>query len=297
MCLITNFTRPLVSDDDILVCKYLTQRKDGWYTPYMNVPVVFDKPFVAEGEGKCSVKETRTIGTIREISNGYIHAKLRPEPCRLFSKPFRAIIPADTPFYLSIGMDEICAKKMIITHFPYFNEHIDLRTVLKRTLRGANLITDGVVSPGWLLMPDKSFVNPFYHTSDVGKPIGVVCGVVNNKIVVCSLDREIGNYDECLDWCLDYKTEGTGEGDWHFPSKDELSLLETNSMPINVGLILSGAFEKFYSFDNVAEIYWSTNYYDELYCGVCHCPPHKAFAFITFNDDHYYPWNGWAKNY
>ena len=245
MCLITQVNvKPCVAQKDIKVIKLLKNQKDGSYvTPFQNVSVTLNSTLCAEGSN--SVFTYRYNGCRKEITSGFVHAKLRIEK---EGKDDRivgvvAYIPRGTEYFVNIYVSEVCAKQLFIT-----DKLVDLKTFSLTKKEIADVTTPFIeqliptykVTPGWLFTTEKQFVHPL-DCKDGTDVIGVVATTDDNgkPTTVFAIDEKKLVWYEAVEYCEKYKAEGTKEGDWTLPNKDALQAAFANHITkINLALAI-----------------------------------------------------------
>ena len=112
MCLYIGSKNKFVAKHDIIVYKNLFEVSKGeWVTPFRRWPIEFNKALIPKGAAREKKREFKHI-----IEEGAIHAYTSsPDSKTDCEKVFIAKIPAGTIFWLQDDLEEVAAKKMIIT--------------------------------------------------------------------------------------------------------------------------------------------------------------------------------------
>ena len=247
MCLIAQANvKPCVAQKDIKVVKLLKKQKDGSYvTPFQGVPVALNSTLEAEGNSNgfaCGFNDCR-----KEITSGFVHAKLRIEKDGKDDNIVGVVayIPKGTEYFVNIYASEVCTKKLLIT-----DEIVDLSTfsLTKKEMADVTkpfieqLIPINKATPGWLFTAEKKFVHPLDYENDMDI-IGVVAAADDNgkTSTVFALDEACLNWEDGVEYCKAYKTKGTNEDDWSLPDKNALqNACEKHITQINLALTTIG---------------------------------------------------------
>ena len=111
MCLITNRQKPLVADRDLIVCKILVLKEDGWITPVRDVPITTN---LLVSSVPNDPKDDKICGR-HQINGEGVHAYTN-----LANRVgFKAIIPKGSLFWVSSDLMEIASTKLILTEEEY----------------------------------------------------------------------------------------------------------------------------------------------------------------------------------
>ena len=186
--------------------------------------------------------------------------------------------------------------------------------VLLLTYPIENLIPKDKVSIGYIMLDNKTFVHPSSFDKNRMDPIGIVCNVNKDCYKIISLDEtktiwatdfikvdgleklkkefylddrgkkycEIIN--QCsesktgifpaVEWCLNYKTKGTKQGDWYLPACDEL-----RHAILNIHIINAVIYACSYGVTvHTSSYYWSSSEYSSS----------QAWRAYTYNGTMYY---------
>ena len=186
MCMYSTRQPPLVAKNDIVCVKYLKKTMGGELrTPFQAVPVPIDKPFIPSREDV----EFDSGPMTYSLSGGVIYAMTQVVDWN-YARPYKAIIPKGTEYWVDVRGRAIAAKKMIISDEPIDIQQPD-ESLLKDIM--SNVTTEGELSVGDYYIKDKGFISPFEITEDIIPQIaGVIVGFKDKEPLIWS--GEVAKY-------------------------------------------------------------------------------------------------------
>ena len=182
MCLYSQNIKPLVADTDIVVYKHLVKGCEGnVYTPHQDTQVTLGQKFVAKGK----LPKLPENYSNNEIGEGVIHAYIDKTTAKSYLSQgeiiVKAVIKADTPFFVQVDMTEIAATEIVLDDdFQTYSEETvkeiednldNTINVIYKLLREQN--THNGVSVGDYVLSDKSIVAPDALTKNMDV-IGII---------------------------------------------------------------------------------------------------------------------------
>ena len=261
---------PCVAQKDIKVVKLLKRQEDGSYvTPFQDVAVTLNSTLCAEGD--CTISTYECNEWKKEITSGFVHAKLRIQQNDKGDNIVGVVayIPKGTEYFVDIYVSEVCAKQLFVT-----DEIVNLDTFSLTRDEIADvakpfideLIPSDKVTPGWLFTTEKQFVHPSDYKKNTNV-IGVVEATDNNgkPSTVLALDEKEFTWGGGTKYCGEYKTKGTKKGDWALPNKEVLqNAFEKHITQINLALAVIGK-ETLNGY-----LYWASAEYSSNGAWLCH---------------------------
>lgn len=180
MCMYSTRQHPLVAKQDIVCVKYLKKTTGGELrTPFQAVPVPIGKPFTPSREDVEFDRGSMTYS----LSGGVIHAMTQVVDWN-DARPYKAIIPKGTEYWVDVRGRAIAAKKMIISDEPIDIQQPD-ESLLKDIM--SNVPSEGELSVGDYYIKDKGFISPFEVTEDIIPQIaGVIVGFKDKEPLIWS---------------------------------------------------------------------------------------------------------------
>lgn len=261
MCMYSTRQRPLVAKRDIMCVKYLRKKADGkFYTPCQNVEAPIGVPFLPV----CQEIDFEKYSLTSSLSRGVIHAQTQNIDGWDDARPYKAIIPKGTEYWIDVRGYAIAAKQLIMTDEAIKLDKPD-ESLLKDLLENAPSMEG--ITVGDFYIKDHGFVSPFDMTKALKSKIdGVVVGFNDSKPLIWSgdvytqlvmdsnydskfdeytsqpekdfagekhLDSFIANYGESFDKgrfqayaiCREYKPS---VGKWYIPAFGELGIMVEN---------------------------------------------------------------------
>lgn len=252
MCLFTSEKKPFIAKTDITVYKELIKdhmrsniRKTFYKTPVQDY-IVYPGTVMRPSNPSLGVVEANEKF---KLGGGVIHSYTIPTGS-IGDIVFKAIIPAGTEFWIQDDLCEVASKELFIT-----NEKVT-KTMSRKG--------------------DISWILDYVETLDVVTKDGLVTGIKDTKrkdIIGIMIDQKImgiemnnvkfysekirnasnvfspeDGYTNTINlsisdspaakWCQKHKTKGTRKGDWYIPSKNELLMVITNLLQVNVTLFV-----------------------------------------------------------
>ena len=277
MCLVIGNNRSFVSDNDIVVYKYVTRTNNGYKTPYQHHPVKVNQMLTASENGEAIVRE---YCRKHQIEGGAIHSCVSSKDKNFSDNVcLKAVIPAGTEFWIQDDMKQIASRQLLITDEVVEDErHTDMSELFKFVYDNAPSNKDGI-KVGDVLLSNGEVVSPLADF-DKTKVIGYVGYIhpLTDKAVFIGLENdslpfatdynirnsshsdisssEVENdfeghkhtYDianaedynsdifKAIEYCRQYRTEGTNRGDWYLPAIGEAIALAKNIRYINASI-------------------------------------------------------------
>lgn len=175
MCLFTLQKEPYIAKRDITVLKALKRDGDDFVTPIMQYPVEFNKILSL-------LDEDDDFNESGFFDYGYFHAyPYFKQGCHTSAKEwlyFRAIIPKGTEYYINEKLNEVGARKMIITDEVVNAQPYSSKVGWQDTFDLFEPMFEGVshdeVEKGWVLGDDDCLYHPFSLSVNKGLQ-GIVC--------------------------------------------------------------------------------------------------------------------------
>ena len=182
MCLYSQNIKPLVADTDIVVYKHLVKGCEGnVHTPHQDTQVTLGQKFVAKGKLPKLPKNYSN----NKIGEGVIHTYIDKATAKSYLSQgeiiVKAVIKADTPFFVQVDMTEIAATEIVLDDdFQTYSEETvkeiednldNTINVIYKLLREQN--THNGVSVGDYVLSDKSIVAPDALTKNMDV-IGII---------------------------------------------------------------------------------------------------------------------------
>lgn len=243
-----------------------------YYEPFRNIET---KPgtTLASKSARVYSGEYNGINHYR-VDDGFINGMLREDYYGV-AKPYKAVIPKGTEFYVNNGLFRIAARKMtiskeVVTVMPTLQETLSpMMPLLLEEIFG----NDDEVKPGFYYMNDGTYLNPNKTKMDfLAYVCGIVSGVNDDNITVMSVDEKRLTWCNlehptriCADtdvdssgdevmlklmrndhygdafaparWCTKYENAGGLRGTWHMGSVPEvISAVRENMLEINLAI-------------------------------------------------------------
>lgn len=186
--------KPRVAKEDITVLKYVICHNNEIISPYQKTKISLNEVMVAYPK----MEDIKHYGTdilsndVYTLDEGVIHAMLietvKPYPNFIGKK---AIIPAGTEYWVSVGGDEIAARSMIITDTDWKKGDKASKNIFKEILETAPKVNG--VRVGDYLLENGGYTQPREGISrdDV---IGIVAGFHEEKPLIAAIDSFVGKY-------------------------------------------------------------------------------------------------------
>ena len=194
MCLYLREKQPRVAKKDITVLKYVRVRDEGIFSPSENTKIPVNEVMTASPK-KEDIKffGTDLLGNdVYSLSGGAIHAKLIKGG---FSRceGGKAIIPAGTDYWVSVGGDEIAARSMIVTDINWDKEGNKVsESLFEKILENAPEING--IRIGDYLLENGEYTRPQKDLPE-DKVVGIVAGFHEGEPLIAALTFFIGAYD------------------------------------------------------------------------------------------------------
>lgn len=199
MCLYTKERKPRIAKEDITVLKYVICRDNEIISPYQLSKISVNEVTVAYPERE-DIK-LDGVDILHEdfyiLGEGAIHAMLIEGanlPPYNFTRK-KAIIPAETEYWVSTKGDEIAARSMIITDIGWEKSGGVSKNIFKDILETAPIVNG--VRVGDYLLENGSYTKPREGLlkDDI---IGIVAGFHEEKPLIASLKSFYGSYGTYL---------------------------------------------------------------------------------------------------
>lgn len=194
MCLYLREKQPRVAKKDITVLKYVRICDEGIISPYRHVKIPINKVMRASPK-QVDIKffDTDKLGNnVYILGEGAIHAKLIEGG---FSKceARKAIIPAGTKYWVSLGGNEIAARSMIVTDINWDKEGNKVsESLFEEILENAPKING--IRIGDYLLENGDYTRPQKGLPE-DKVVGIVAGFHEGEPLIAALTFFIGAYD------------------------------------------------------------------------------------------------------
>lgn len=191
MCLYLREKQPRVAKENITVLKYVRLCDEGIFSPSQNTKIPINEVMTASPK-KEDIKfcDTDLLGNdVYSLSGGAIHAKLIKGG---FSKceARKAIIPAGTKYWVSVGGDEIAARSMIVTDINWNNgNNKESESLFEEILENAPKING--IRIGDYLLENGDYTRPQKGLPE-DKVVGIVAGFHEGNPLIAALTFFVG---------------------------------------------------------------------------------------------------------
>lgn len=177
-----------------------TELATRYYEPFRNVKLKPNSIVKPKNPNRQYVGEYNGINNYR-IDDGFINGMLRSNYYGT-AKPYEAVIPAGTEYYVNNGLFRIAARQLQIkskASEPITNWRDNIKPILGQ-LSEYYFGGGDEVKPGYYYMGNGRFINPLKReSSDLVS--GIVTNVTDTHITIMSIDEQE------LIWCPEYKCE------------------------------------------------------------------------------------------
>lgn len=211
MCLYLREKQPRVAKEDITVLKYVRVCDEGIISPYRHAKIPVNKVMRASPK-KADIKffDTDKLGNnIYSLGEGAIHAKLIKGG---FSKceARKAIIPAGTKYWVSVGGDEIAAQSMIVTDINWDKEGNKVsESLFEEILENAPEING--IRIGDYLLENGAYTRPIKGISE-DDVVGIVSGFHKGEPIIATLTYFDGAFDKLCNSRFGFYYSNIGAG-------------------------------------------------------------------------------------